>query len=95
VNDETRVREDRLFRALQTVDTGQVLASEIRRVLAKAGLRPEDPRLKEPEHRLNTLPYEASLDRDAFLDVVRPGLLVLEAVVSGRLAIPDFEGFGA
>ncbi len=85
-------RERRLFDALLGEDGGDgtVRVGTIRRVLAAAGLRPDDPRLHGIADALAGRPDEERLDRAAFADATRSGRLLLEGAVFDGLAVPEF-----
>jgi glutaminase len=86
-------RERHLYRSMLTLGEDRVRASEVRRVLEEAGLRADDPRLRSIIGALRDLPADAQLDEHDFFDIVRPGILALEAAVTRSLVIPEFPDF--
>lgn len=88
-----QLRERRLFESLLVPGEERVRLTEIRRVLEAAGLRDDDPRLRAITSALRLHPSHATLDADAFLDLVRPCVLMLEAAVARTLVIPEFPAF--
>ncbi len=88
----TRSRSARIFSALDRNGDGTLSVGELRQVLARAGLRADDPRMAGVMAKLAALEGggRGQLDLDTFQGVAEPAVLLLEQVAEGRLAVPDF-----
>jgi glutaminase len=85
-------RERRLFEALREARSDVVTASSILGRLRASGVRDDDPRIAESVRRIWERASEG-MDYDAFATAVRPGLLMLERIITRNLVLPDFQGF--
>ena len=81
-------RARRLFDSLRDGET--VAADALRGALARRGLRQADARLAGT---MRLLEGRDAMDYAAFLDVIRPGLLVIDRALRGAFVIPDFASF--
>ncbi|MEM6671472.1 MAG: glutaminase A [Planctomycetota bacterium] len=89
-------RERLLFDALRGGRGSALRARDLRDALASVGLSEEDPRLKESYDALRQLTHteaDAELDLDAFVRIVKPGILVIERALQGMLVLPEFGLF--
>ncbi|MEE2785793.1 MAG: glutaminase A [Myxococcota bacterium] len=87
-------REETLFRALDVQGDGHVLASDVIGVLLDAGLDRNDPRLSDLFRSLDQLASAHNeLDLEKFVEILGPSGLLLDRVIKGRLAVPDFKDF--
>jgi glutaminase len=87
-------REYRLFWALDEANDGQITRQSFTRALERNGLTRKDPRLSGLYSALDALEGE-SLDFPAFLDVVQTVGVLIERMLQGDLALPDFAEFSA
>ena len=90
----THQREYRLFWALDDDGDGHVRKSDLTQALENNGLTRKDVRLVDFFSKLDGLDSDV-LDFPAFLDVVRPVGTLIERVLQGDLALPDFARFSA
>lgn len=91
---DPRVR--RLFESLKTSGSATISSESLVRALRKAGLRLDDPRLRDTMHMLRDVqqaPTPADLDYNQFAEIVNPNIIVTERALQGAMAIPDFETF--
>jgi len=86
-------REYRLFRALDTNNTGTVTPAELIASLEAVGLEKHDPRLTGMVAELDALPASEGLTFERFSESVRPNILLVERALQGNLVIPDFKEF--
>ncbi|MCG8354772.1 MAG: glutaminase A [Kiloniellales bacterium] len=97
------VREERLFRSLDIDNNEKVRRSDLERMLANAGLRPDDIRLRESMTALEGFlraaedPAEAvpekEIPKDSFCKAIRNNILLIERALQGNMMIPDFADF--
>jgi glutaminase len=85
-------RERRLFEALREKGREVVTAASVLGRLRESGVREDDPRIAESV-RLIWEHSAEGMDYDAFAKAVRPGLLMLERVITRTLVVPDFPSF--
>ncbi|MEM6570174.1 MAG: glutaminase A [Planctomycetota bacterium] len=91
-------RERLLFDALRGGRGSTIRARDLRLALERVGLTDDDPRLRESLaalRRRTRSEADAELDLDAFGEVVRPGIPIIERALQGLLVLPEFESFGA
>jgi glutaminase len=86
-------RELNLFLSLDVDGDGSITREAFLDVLASLGLREDDHRLVECVRRLQQYGLRQPLDFAAFVEVVRPNILLIERALQGQLAIPDFRSF--
>ena len=84
--------EYRLFWALDDDGDSQVNKSDLVLVLERNGLTRKDPRLGEFFTLLDELKSE-TLDFKAFLNIIKTASTLIEQVMQGDLALPDFAQF--
>ena len=84
--------EYRLFWALDDDGDSQVNKSDLVLVLERNGLTRKDPRLGEFFILLDELKSE-TLDFKAFLNIIKTASTLIEQVMQGDLALPDFAQF--
>jgi glutaminase len=84
--------EYRLFWALDDDGDSQVNKSDLVLVLERNGLTRKDPRLGEFFTLLDELKSE-TLDFKAFLNIIKTASTLIEQVMQGDLALPDFAEF--
>jgi glutaminase len=87
----TDLRERLLFGALDIDRDGVVSREEFLAALWRSGLKESDPRLATVLRAL-----KRSSDRlhyEAFRGAIEQSVRIVEQVIQGRTAIPDFEGF--
>ena len=84
--------EYRLFWSLDDDGDSQVNKSDLVLVLERNGLTRKDPRLGEFFTRLDELKSE-TLDFKAFLSIIKTASTLIEQVMQGDLALPDFAQF--
>src|SRR5210317_1283114 len=84
--------EYRLFWALDDDGDSQVNKSDLVLVLERNGLSRKDPRLGEFFTLLDELKSE-TLDFKAFLNIIKTASTLIEQVMQGDLALPDFAQF--
>ena len=97
------LREERLFRSLDADNDQQVLRSDLERMLAQAGLRPDDHRLRDSLQALAIYERQAeaahpkeperAIPRDSFCTAIRHNILLIERALQGKMVIPDFTEF--
>jgi len=85
-----RSRDLGLFEALRPEGGSTIPASAVVAALEQAGLLRDDPRLGGT---LDRLAGAGDLDLEAFSNVVRHCLLLIERAVAGHLVVPDFSAF--
>ena len=90
----THQREYRLFWALDDDGDGHVRKPDLTQALENNGLTRKDVRLVDFFSKLDGLESDV-LDFPAFLDVVQPVGTLIERVLQGDLALPDFARFSA
>jgi glutaminase len=83
----------RLYDALLPAGTDALPVSALSDALERAGLRLDDPRIRETVEALEALDPGALLDHEQFAGVVQPNLVVIDRVLGGRTVIPEFEEF--
>ena len=85
-------REYRLFWALDDDGDSEVNKSDLVLVLERNGLTRKDPRLSEFFTLLDELKSE-TLDFKTFLGIIKTASTLIEQVMQGDLALPDFAQF--
>lgn len=85
-------RERRLFEALREDGRDTVTAASILNRVRESGVREDDPRIAESV-RLVWEQGTEGLDYESFVRAVRPGLLMLERIITRNLVLPDFGAF--
>lgn len=93
-------REQQLFRSLDYDNDGWVKRSDFENVLAELGIETSDKRIAECMAAVESYfaaeisdrpePRE-SISRDALCAAMRPNILLLERVLQGDIAVPDFD----
>ncbi|MEE2960938.1 MAG: glutaminase A [Myxococcota bacterium] len=86
-------RENALFHALDSKQIGYLTREQILTGLEQAGLRLDDPRLKEIQERLDGCVPPNEIKLEAFATCIAPCIGLVEQAIQGRLIIPDFSGF--
>ncbi|MHC4952493.1 MAG: glutaminase A [Planctomycetota bacterium] len=86
-------RDRALFDALRSGDDETISAQALPGALARAGIRMDDPRLRDTAQILEGLEPGAPLDFETFRRAIGPGRLLIEHALTGRLALPEFEDF--
>jgi glutaminase len=89
-----RPREHRLFWALDDDGDGLVRTIDFIQVLERSGLTRKDQRLEHLFSRLDEIEAE-SFDFPTFLSIIHTVSTLIERVLQGDLALPDFEQFSA
>ena len=97
-NSEEHVEDSlisRLFNALDTQSRGYIYKSDLLESLNRMGIRSSDPRLKATWEQLEQFLESYKIDFKQFSDLIRQNTILIENVLTGKLIIPDFEGFCA
>eukprot|EP00743_Colponemidia_sp_Colp-15_P011957 GILK01013469.1.p1 GENE.GILK01013469.1~~GILK01013469.1.p1 ORF type:complete len:582 (+),score=74.12 GILK01013469.1:42-1748(+) len=82
------------FRSLQTEIKGMVRIVDFKEALEKAGLGPQDPRLRDLYRELKRKgPARTALDEGEFCRLIFGHEELIHRALSGQLAIPDFVDF--
>ncbi len=99
------LREARLFKSLDADNDQQVKRSDLERMLAQAGLRSDDHRLRDSMQALDIYEQQAEaaspkeperpIPRDSFCTAIRHNILLIERALQGNMVIPDFTEFCA
>jgi glutaminase len=86
-------REHRLFQALDVDACGTVEVRALLQALEDVGLDHDDARLRQTMKAIRNFTLRDKLSYDAFCEVIRPNILLIEQALQGRVVIPDFHGF--
>ena len=92
---EADIREKRLFKALDKNGTETISTECLKDALTRSGLRLGDERLQDSIELLNEFPMGTQLDFEAFCQIIRPNILLIERALRGQFVIPDFEHFSS
>lgn len=84
--------EYRLFWSLDDDGDGLITKSEFVQVLENNGLTRKDPRLNDFFSALDDIESEA-IDFKSFMRVIQSEIMLIEQVLQGDLALPDFANF--
>lgn len=93
-------REQQLFRSLDYDNDGWVKRADFEDVLAELGIETSDQRIAECMAAVDAYLADAnpgspdggdSIPRDALCAAMRPNILLLERVLQGDMAVPDFD----
>ncbi|MEM9493230.1 MAG: glutaminase, partial [Myxococcota bacterium] len=86
-------REYRLFRSLDVARKGTISPLDLIEVFARVGLSDDDFRLRESTSALRSYRSTDRIDYEAFCELVRPNILLIERALQGSMIIPDFHLF--
>jgi glutaminase len=96
-------REERLFRSLDLDNTQSVRRGDLERMLAEAGLRRGDVRLRESMAALDDYEHDpaksaarvpdTAISIDGFCRAIRPNIALIERALQGTMVVPDFAEF--
>lgn len=82
-----------VFRALDQQGKGTICVADLVRALKDAGIREDDPRLKQILAELTSDSEQQALDLEAFSQLILPNALFVQRAVQGDLACLDFTQF--
>lgn len=88
---ELESRARKLFRALDSTGEGRIPQNALQGALLHAGLRLDDPRLKDCVDRAARFGKQTHLGWSDFREVIQPDLTLVERALQGAFVIPEWQ----